>query len=573
MANRFVLFILSAVVGVSVALATVGLIELIAWVQWLGFGAASESEFASIAEHAPGWRVVVAPTLGGLIVGVTLFLLPGRRYHGIADVMEACAFNSGRMGVRSGLSAVFATGVSLGCGAPLGREGPAVHIGASISAWMAERLGLNRSQSLALLGCGAAAAVTTSFNAPIAGVLFALEVIVGYYTLQVFAPVVVASLIAVVVRGFFIDNQPIFDLPQYTLNSLWEMPLFAILGILSAFLVSAFIYLVGQTRQLWHHSGAPDWLRPAVAGLLIGVIALYFPRVVGIGYESVYAALTGTLPVSLLMQLLVIKTLVIIFALASGFAGGVFGPAVFIGAMLGGLFSGFLTGLGLDAVSLPGVYAIVGIAGVASAMLGAPISTVLIVFELTRSYEITIAVMLSAAFASTIMQLGSYTSFFRWQLSQRGVNISSGRDTSLLMTHTVADLVSDHFTRVAATLCARDVESQLGFDRRRVAVVFDAEDRFAGSTELRELVAHSIENGFDQPITDVLRDPSMAINLTTNVVVALQSMAVHDTDYLPVVHRAADDSVEFKGVIFKDDLLTEHYEVIRKAREEEFGVN
>jgi len=125
---------------------------------------------------------MLVPLVGGLMVGIIINLLPSRRYHGIADVMEACAFNSGRMGVRSGVMAAIAAALSLGSGAPLGREGPAVHIGASISAWFAERLGLDRSQTLALLGCGAAAAVTTSFNAPIAGVIFALEVVVGYYT-------------------------------------------------------------------------------------------------------------------------------------------------------------------------------------------------------------------------------------------------------------------------------------------------------------------------------------------------------------------------------------------------------
>lgn len=575
--NRILFFGLAALVGTTVGLATAALIQLISWVQSVGFGASSEMGFAAIVEQAPAWRVVAAPAVGGLIVGVFLFTSPGGRYHGIADVMEACAFNSGRMGVRSGIGAALAAGVTLGSGAPLGREGPAVHIGASLAGWASERLGLNRSQSLALLGCGAAAAVTTSFNAPIAGVLFALEVIVGYYTLRVFAPIVIASLMAVVVRHLLFGADALFQLPQYSLGSLWEMPLFALLGVMSAVLISVFIFLVGRVQAGWLAVGVPGWLRPAIIGLLLGLIALLFPYVLGAGLGSVQQALTGSLTLQALLLLLCIRTIATILALGSGFAGGVFTPAIFTGAMLGGLFwylpESLGLGIALGELSQPGVYAIVGMAGVASAMLGAPISTVLIVFEITRSYEVVIAVMISAAFASTVMQLGKHTSFFRWQLECRGVNISAGRDVSLLVTHTVGDLVSDRYTRLKDTALTREAEIQLGFDRRRIAVVFDQVEQFVGSTDLRELVSHSSKIGVDQPIMDALRDSSIAVNRSTNVVAALQVMAEHDIDYLPVTSRRPDEHDEFVGVIFKNDLLAEHYSVLRKAREEEFGVN
>ena len=568
-------FFLALVVGVVVAVATVGLIELIGLVQLIGFGRSSEIEFASIASTAPDWRVVLAPTIGGLVVGTTIYLLPGRRYHGVADVMEACAFNSGRMGVRSGLGAAFAAGVSLGVGAPLGREGPAVHIGASISAWAAEHLGLNRSQSLALLGCGAAAAVTTSFNAPIAGVLFALEVIVGYYTLRVFAPIVVASLAAVVVRDQFFGSDALFLIPEYSLQSLWELPLFALLGVVGAVLIRFFIVLVSGCEKGWAFTGIQAWARPAVAGLLIGLVAIKYPEILSVGYEPVDLVLREKMLVADIVMLLLLKTLGTAIALGSGFAGGVFSPSVFIGAMLGGVCWFFLGLLPFAELSSQAVYSIVGIAGVASAMLGAPISTVLIVFEVTRSYEVTVAVMLAAAFASTVMQLGKHSSFFRWQLSKRGVNISAGRDVSVLMTHTIANLVSQRFTRVGPLTQLKQVESQLGLERRRIAIVMDENNRFAGSINLRELVGFSLEHGPDRPISEYARETTISVTPATNVVAALQMMAEHDIEYLPVVSQsgAPGKESEFLGLIFKADLLTEHYEVLRKAREEEFGVN
>ena len=599
--TRLVFFLLAGMIGVLVSLATVLLIEAISLVQWIGFGEGSETRFASIAASQPWWRLLLVPLFAGLIVGIIINTLPGKRYHGISDVMEACAFNSGRMGVRSGISAAIAASVSLGAGAPLGREGPAVHIGASISAWFAERFGLDRSQSLALLGCGAAAAVTTSFNAPIAGVIFALEVIVGYYTLRVFAPVVIASLAAVVVHGYFYGSEPLFELEVIGGHSTYEFPLFAILGVLAGLTVMLFIRLVKSFRYLWELSGLPVWARPAVAGLLIGVIALKYPMILSIGYEPTKAALQESLLFNELLALLILKIFGTTLALSSGFAGGVFSPSVFLGAMLGGVFI-------LACPTLPfidasqSLYSVAGMAAVSSAMLGAPISTILIVFEITRDYGVTLAVMTSAAFASTVMQINKHSSFFRWQLSTRNINISAGRDLSLLRTHTVEKLLTEIYAEVAPEDTLREVEAKLGVSRKRVAVVI-GENGFTGCIELKEVIAQATETtrrkqkiaelaaqqqgeghaGLaeealdDRPLIEtvaqIARNENVSVTSTTNLVTALQIMADNDIDFLPVVNDREEAERQFLGVIFKADVLAEHYSVLRRARDEEFGVN
>lgn len=611
--KRLVFFLLAGMIGVLVSLATVLLIEAISLVQWIGFGEGSEARFASIAAAQPWWRLLLVPLFAGLIVGIIINTLPGKRYHGIADVMEACAFNSGRMGVRSGVSAAIAASVSLGAGAPLGREGPAVHIGASISAWFAERFGLDRSQSLALLGCGAAAAVTTSFNAPIAGVIFALEVIVGYYTLRVFAPVVIASLAAVVVHGYFYGSAPLFELQVIGGHSTFEFPLFAILGVLAGFTVMLFIRLVKSFRYLWELSGLPVWARPALAGLLIGIIALKFPMILSIGYEPTKAALQESLLFNELLALLILKIFGTTLAMASGFAGGVFSPSVFLGAMLGGVFI-----LALPAMPFidgsQSLYSVAGMAAVSSAMLGAPISTILIVFEITRDYSVTLAVMTSAAFASTVMQISKHSSFFRWQLSTRNINISAGRDLSLLRTHTVEKLLTEIYVEVAPEDTLREVEAKLGVSRKRVAIVI-GENGFVGSIELKEVIAQATETArrkqkiadiaarqqqqsqdqvdpseeslpseelaqhepqpgpLVETVDQIVRDENVSVTSTTNLVTALQIMADNDIDFLPVLNDREEADKQFVGVIFKADVLAEHYSVLRRARDEEFGVN
>ena len=577
-------FGLAALIGAVVGLATFGLIELILLVQRLGYGAASEVRYASIVAAQPAWRVIAVPTVGGLLVGLLVERLPGKRYHGIADVMEACALNSARMPARSGVAAALAAGVSLGVGAPLGREGPAVHIGASIAAWVGERLGLDHRQSLALLGCGAAAAVAVSFGAPVAAVIFALEVIVGYYTLRVFAPIVIATVAAMVVRRPLAGDAPTFPIPPEGLGSLWELAACALIGVAGALVVKLLIASTGRIEAIWERVRAPRWLRPAGAGLVLGLVAVELPLVASVGFEATFAALSGELSPALLALLLAVKLGAVALALGSGFAGGVFGPAIYLGAMLGGVAwhgaAALLPPELAGQVASQGVWAIVGMAAVASAMLGAPISTILITFELTHDYAATLGVMTAAAFASTAMSLGAHGSFFRWQLARRQVDIRAGRDLSLLTGQRCKAVISARHAAAEPGATVGGLSARMGAERLRVATFVDADGAFLGSANLSALVAHGIERGMDAPALDSIEtsglDAAYAIRPSTNIVAALQRMAERQLDYVPVTGAdtgsGRDGSGALLGVVFQSDLLVAHYDVVRRAREQEFGI-
>lgn len=586
--KRLVFFLLAALVGAVVGLSTLALIKLILLVQWIGYGEASEIRFTQIIAARPAWQVVLVPALGGLALGVLMQFLPGRRYHGIADVMEACALNSARMPARSGIAAGLAAAISLGVGGPLGREGPAVHIGASVSAWLAERLGLDRNQSLALLGCGAAAAVAVSFNTPIAAVIFALEVVVGYYTLRVFAPVVIAAMLAMLVRQYFLGDEALYVVLPHEILSNWELLLFAMLGVAGALVAKSLLTITEWFQELWRYSRIPRWCQPALAGAAIGFVAIPLPgvlsfgfegmpsyeglpEVMGIGFEGTLLALRGILDNDLLLSLLIAKFLVVALALSSGFAGGIFGPAVFMGTMLGGLFWVVAQSTGI-LLSEQGVYATIGMAAMASALLGAPISTVLIVFELTRDYGITLGVMTAAAFASTVMQLGRHGSFFRWQLARRNIDISNGRDISLLMTHRVQNLVTGKYLRVDPGLTTGQLESRMGLEREHLAAFVDEAGVFKGSVSLSLLISHAIEHGMDAPALDAALSVEYSLSSSTNIVTAVQRMAEQQQEFIPVVQQSPDKRTELLGFVTKSDLLTEHYDVIKRARENEFGI-
>ncbi len=568
---RFGFFLLALFTGLIVGVTTVALIECIITLQDFLFAREENTDRISWLANKSDWTIVLAPVLGGLVVGLILKHMPEQRFHGIADVMEASAMRAGKMDVRSGGIVGLATLVSLGAGAPLGREGPAVHIGASITAWMADKLGLDRTQSLALLGCAAAAAVTASFNTPIAGVLFALEVIVGYYALRVFAPVVIAAMGAVIVRHSIYGNNPEFTIPDYAIGSLWELPAFAALGFVAALVVQICIYMVIATQATWKKTGIPFWIRPACAGVVIGVVALSYPLILGVGYEGTALAINQELEINMIFGLLVAKTVCAAIAVGSGFAGGVFSPGLFIGAMLGGGFWFLMSFLGENLISSQGVYSVVGMAAVASAMLGAPISTLLIVFELTVDYDLVIAVMLASAMASTCMQLMPYGSFFRWQLAKRGINLNTGRDQSLLRTRTIDKLVSANYIEIAPEATLADVEAAMFAVKHYVAVIIDSDQRFTGSLSTDEIYSAVAEFGRDEVCEKVANSPAHAVPTSTSLLAALQTLNELDAHYAPVT-RVGEDHTEVVGVIYRSDVLSALYELVRQARSEEYGV-
>ena len=552
------------------ALATIALVKFIGFGHAIFFSGAFGEEIAQLS----GWQILLVPTLGGAVVGAVLYWWsPGHRYHGVSDVMEAAAVRGSAMDFRNGWVSSVATVMSLSSGASLGREGPAIHLCATLSASICKLLRLDRSDALILLGCGAAGAVTASFNAPIAGVLFALEVIVGYYSLRVLTPTVISAIGAVIVARYVLGDSPAFQLPRiYKIESLWELPAFALLGVAAALAALALIYVVKGTKSFWQKVRCPVWMQPALGGLLIGVIALQFPLVLGVGYEATDMALREALPILLLFALLLAKVVATGVCLGSGFAGGVFSPGLFIGAMLGGVVWWIASSVMPSMASSQGVYSIVGMAGVASALLGAPISTLLIIFELTADFHLVIAVMLAAAVASTMMQCSPHKSFFRWQLEQRGINLNLGRNQNLLLVNTVASSVSQSFSRINLAATLGEARRQLVRDRVSVLLVVDDNDYLLGSVSLNQLLSSEVDADPDTSFEEYLADADCAVTSDTSLNGALELLDQHQVECVPVV-EAGDDGAKVLGVVYRSDLLHAYNDALRRARDEEYGVN
>ncbi|MDX1711915.1 MAG: chloride channel protein, partial [Rhodovibrionaceae bacterium] len=390
--DQMLLAALAVVLGAAAGGLSIGFRYAIDIIQFGAFGFFGEQVVSNLRDVG-SWRIVLAPTLGGLLIGLLVYkFMPKGRPQGVADVIEASALKAGRMSIRDGLKAAGISAASIGVGASVGREGPVVHLGASVGAWLAQRLHLGRRLSRTLLGCGVAAAVAASFNAPIAGVFFSLEVVVGHYALSAFAPIVIASVTGTIISRMHYGNFPAFILPEhYDITSFLEFPAFALLGVVSAVAAIAFMRAVFFAEELFSGLYIARWLRAAGAGLFVGVIALAFPHLIGVGYEATDMAIGESLDLWMLIALIGLKIAATAACIGSGFGGGVFSPSLFIGAMLGGAFGIVATSAFPELSSGHGAYTLIGMGAVAGAVLGAPISTILMIFELTGDYALTIA--------------------------------------------------------------------------------------------------------------------------------------------------------------------------------------
>lgn len=563
--RQMILILLAILVGPAAALGAIAFREIVVLGQMALFGDDLEKMSSFIAD-LPFWQIVAVPTLGGLLIGLFVhYWMPGRRARGIADVIEASALGDGRISAREGFGAAVVSTASISVGASVGREGPVVHLGSTLASLVARRFGLNRSESITLLGCGAASAVAASFNAPIAGVFFALEVVIGHYALSAFAPIVIASVIGTVISRVHFGNFPAFIIPEQSIVSFWEFPAFALLGITCAAVAVVLLKSVDVTSKLMERMVPRQWMRPMVAGLCVGLIALAFPQVLGVGYEETDFALKGQFDLQLLAALMVAKTAATAICLGGGFGGGIFSPSLYIGAMAGGAFGIIATTVFPELSSGHPVYALVGLGAVSGAVLGAPISTILIVFELTANYSLAIAVMVAVVITTVIVQQVLGVSFFTWQLRRRGIQLQGARELGPLASARVGDVMSDRFTAVAAGCPLGELRQAILSAPHDEAFLKGDGDEFAGTVTLRDILAH-LQGTADGVASDAVGASSAELRplvVDQTLADALHRMQAHGIDRLPVV--ADRGSNRLVGVLHKVDVLAAYNRALAES--------
>ncbi|MBM1219472.1 chloride channel protein [Ponticoccus sp. SC2-23] len=434
-------------VGIAAALAAIAFRGGIILLQGLVYGTDDIEHIHSFAAGLDWYWILVIPILGGLFVGILLDrFTDNARVRSVADVIEAAALRDGRVQRRRGLVSALASLVTLSTGGSTGREGPVVHLAAVISSYASAWMRFDGVHSRDLLGCAVAAAVSASFNAPIAGAIFALEVVLRHFAVHAFAPIAIASVAGTVLSRLVYGDVAQFGLPQQSqLEFYIELPAFLILGLvcgLVAVVLMRSIFLAETLAdRAQARTGLPRWARPALAGAILGAIAIWYPQIIGVGYETTSLALTGSLLLHEAIVLVMVKVVAVAVTMGGRMGGGVFSPSLMIGALTGLAFGIVATGLFPNVSGEGMLYALAGMGAVSAAVLGAPISTTLIVFELTGDWQTGLAVMVSVSLSSALASRLVDRSFFLTQLERRGVHLAAGPQTWLLGTFQVASVM------------------------------------------------------------------------------------------------------------------------------------
>ena len=412
---------------------------LIDQVKWLTF-----DQLGVTLRPLGGWTVMLLPILGGLIVGLLRhFFIGEERHHGVAGIMEAVALAGGRLRYKRIPIKTVAAAIAIGSGASVGPEDPSVQIGSNLGSMFGQALRLSDERMRALVAAGAASGIAAAFNAPIAGVFFALEIILGEITGSALGIVVLSGVISSVFTQAVTGPEPAFAIPAYAFNSAWELPLYLGLGLLAgpvAALYIRFLYLAQDIYARWFK--APGWLKPASAGLLVGLVGVFLPQIFGVGYETIEGILQGeNLGIALLLGLMVAKLILTPVSIAGGFPGGVFAPSLFIGAALGGAFGQLANQLFPQLSLHPAAFAMVGMAALLAGAVHAPLTAILLLFEMTHDYRIILPLMFSVVISLLIAQRLQRDSVYTLGLARKGIRLERGRDVDVLETVTVAEVM------------------------------------------------------------------------------------------------------------------------------------
>jgi CIC family chloride channel protein len=578
-----VLLIMAVVVGVATGLAAVLFIRLIAFIQIFFYGG-GEKILPALGRI---W-IIVVPVIGGLLVGpiIAKFAVEAKG-HGVPEVMQALILRGGRIRPRVALAKVIASALCIGTGGSAGREGPIVQVGSALGSSVGQWLHLSDERIKNLVACGAAAGIAATFNAPIAGVVFAIEVLLSEIQVTVFGNVVVSAVAASIVSQIFLGDRPAFEIPGYVMHSPWEILLYVFLGLLAALVGILFIRMLYYTEDVFDRLAIPLWLKPAVGSLLLGLLAFCYPYVGTISYISVddmtlglpivenyphifgsgfiflEKVLQGRAPFFLLFLLIFLKPLATSFTLGSGNSGGVFAPSLFTGAMLGGSFGYLAMHLFPNLNIEIGAYALVGMAAVFSAAARAPLTSMLIVFEMSNDYRLILPLMTAGMIASTFAQWLHSDSIYSLKLTKRGIRFEQGRDMDIMQTVQVEEVMNKEPITIqreqsVADLFAAFQETHLGG-----FPVMNNETELYGMVTMQDMerTIHEMErtlhrkevNLKDLKVWDVATPDPVTVFPDEPIWSAIKKMTPRDLARLPVVSR--NNPKQFIGVISRSDIV------------------
>jgi CIC family chloride channel protein len=583
-----VLLVTAMAVGVGTGLGAVLFIKLITLVQ---------SVFFENGEKLLGFMgrsiFILAPLVGGLLAGpIIYYFAKEAKGHGVPEVIQAIAVRGGRIRPRVVVAKVAASALCIGSGGSAGREGPIVQVGAALGSTIGQWLHLSDARIRNLVACGSAAGIAATFNAPIAGVIFAMEIILGELRLGDLGSVVIASVTSSTIARIFLGDRPAFTIPASGMKSPWEIFLFVVLGVFSAFVAVGFTRMLYWFEDRFDNWRAPDALKPAIGGLLLGGLAFLYPMVLGLGFVPqeeallglplsaniphvfgsgfpiIEGALLGKLSLGLLLILVLLKPLATSLTLGSGNSGGVFAPSLFTGAALGGAFGLLVDSVAPGSTAGPGAFAIVGMAAVFAGAARAPFTAILIVFEMTDDYRLILPLMAGVIISQIVADHLMKDSIYTLKLTHRGIRIRRGRDIDVMESVRADEVMVCEPVTVPVDLPVSLLASEfLRTGQHGFPVVNDDGSLFGvvSMEDYRRGTARKSASQDNLTIRDLATRDVVSVFPDETVGIALRRMAPRDLSRMPVVAR--DDPRHLLGVIRRNDIVRA-YEVGVLRREE-----
>jgi CIC family chloride channel protein len=554
---------LAAIVGLAAGFGAVGFRHLINFFQTLAYG--GENDLLELVINLPWYYRVAVPAIGGLIVGpLVYFFAREAKGHGVPEVMEAVALKGGVIRKRVVVVKSLASAISISTGGSVGREGPIVQIGSAIGSVLGQFMKVSADRMRTLVGCGAAAGIAATFNAPIAGSMFALEVILGEFGLATFSPIVISSVVATAVSRAFLGDIPAFIVPAYELVSAWELPMYLVLGIFCAVVGVTFTKTLYRIEDLFDGIKFPEYLKGIVGGLILGVASLIFPEILGVGYGAIDMALMQQMAWWLLLVLVAVKILATSVTIGSGGSGGIFAPSLFLGAMAGGFFGAVVHQLFPGITASPGAYSIVGMGAVVSATTHGPLAAILILFEMTGDYKIILPLMLACIIASIASGQLLRDSIYTLKLARRGIDIKEGKEVNVLKSLFVKDVMNSNVETMPQALTLGKMTEKISKSKFNSFPVLDDQNQLIGILSFKDY-SKAI---FDENLKDLVVAKDLAstdlvtISLDDNLWTALEKISSKDFAVLPVVSAQTPNKLE--GVVSRRDIIGAYNKAVLK---------
>lgn len=565
--NRLIL-ILCLVIGVTTGLGAIAF-------KWMieSFDSLFFDGLWGLFDWAGDYKILFLPLIpaaGGLLVGpIVHFVAQEAKGHGVPEVMAAVAMRDGRIRGRVATAKAIASAICIGSGGSAGREGPIVQIGSAIGSAMGQLFRISGSRLRILVGCGAAGGISAVFNAPIAGVMFAVEIILGDFGIRTLTPVVLSSVAASVTARTVLGDRAVFEVPPYQLVSPYEIPLYLALGALAGLVGVLYIKTLYFTEDQFERFRVPGYLKPAVGGFALGGVAIISMEILADGYSGITHAVAGSLDLPLVTMLIFLKIVATSLTLGSGNSGGIFAPSLFIGAMLGQAFGGVMSILFPEVTAPAGAYALVGMAAMVSGATHATITAILIIFEMTSDYRIILPLMAASVMATFVAHRLSPQSIYTLKLFRKGINISHGREVNVMSSLRVREAMEADAKTIPPDLPLKLIVDKFEETQFDMLPVTDDSGHLLGVVtfqDIREvLMGRSLEVLADVVIAaDILTTPETGLFLTPEQSLndAMQKLAMKDTRSLPVVD--SQSTMRLVGVMSRRQLLNTYNRALLK---------